>query len=137
MLRNRSMPVAPVIPELVYEDVAAAAAWLCDAFGFTLRWRAGAHRAQLAGGEAGIAIAEPRGDERPPAGAARSHAVMIRVEDVDAHFERARARGARILDEPTDFPYGERQYNAEDPGGHRWTFSQTIADVDPADWGGA
>jgi uncharacterized glyoxalase superfamily protein PhnB len=32
--------------------------------------------------------------------------------------------------------YGERQYTVEDPGGHRWTFSQSVADVDPADWGG-
>jgi len=36
---------------------------------------------------------------------------------------------------PTDYPYGERQYSAEDLGGHRWTFSQSIADVDPASWG--
>ena len=32
--------------------------------------------------------------------------------------------------------YGERQYNAEDFAGHRWDFTQTIADVDPKDWGG-
>jgi uncharacterized glyoxalase superfamily protein PhnB len=44
--------------------------------------------------------------------------------------------GAKILSEPTDWPYGERQYSAEDLGGHRWTFSESIADVDPADWGG-
>jgi hypothetical protein len=37
---------------------------------------------------------------------------------------------------PTDYRYGERQYTAKDVGGHRWTFSQSIADVDPADWGG-
>lgn len=35
-----------------------------------------------------------------------------------------------------DHPYGERQYVAEDPGGHRWTFSQSLVDVDPASWGG-
>ncbi len=32
--------------------------------------------------------------------------------------------------------YGERQYSAEDPAGHQWTFSETIADVAPEDWGG-
>jgi uncharacterized glyoxalase superfamily protein PhnB len=37
---------------------------------------------------------------------------------------------------PTDYPYGERQCTVEDLGGHHWTFSQSIADVDPADWGG-
>jgi uncharacterized glyoxalase superfamily protein PhnB len=58
------------------------------------------------------------------------------VDDVDAHRERARESGARILRAPETQMYGERQYTAEDPGGHRWTFSQSVADVDPADWGG-
>ncbi len=40
------------------------------------------------------------------------------------------------MTEPTDFPYGERQYTAEDPAGHQWTFSQTLADVAPEEWGG-
>jgi uncharacterized glyoxalase superfamily protein PhnB len=62
--------------------------------------------------------------------------VLVRVPDAAAHHERAAAAGARIISEPTDFPYGERQYNAEDSGGHLWTFSESIADVDPAQWGG-
>jgi uncharacterized glyoxalase superfamily protein PhnB len=61
---------------------------------------------------------------------------MVRVEDADRHCERAQQNGARILRPPTDYPFGERQYTAEDLGGHRWTFSQTIADVDPEEWGG-
>ena len=60
----------------------------------------------------------------------------MRVADVDAHCDLARQLGARILNPPTDYPYGERQYTAEDIGGHKWTFSQTLADVDPRDWGG-
>jgi len=61
---------------------------------------------------------------------------MVRVEDVDAHHARARERGARVLGEPNDHAYGERQYNVEDFAGHHWCFSQTIADVAPEDWGG-
>jgi uncharacterized glyoxalase superfamily protein PhnB len=61
---------------------------------------------------------------------------MVRVEDVRAHCELARTSGARILMAPTDFEYGERQYTAEDPAGHQWTFSETLADVAPEDWGG-
>jgi uncharacterized glyoxalase superfamily protein PhnB len=61
---------------------------------------------------------------------------MVRVEDIDAHHKRAQGRGARILEPPTDFPYGERQYVAEDLAGHRWTFSRTIADLAPEHWGG-
>ena len=54
----------------------------------------------------------------------------------NSHHERALQRGARILEPPADHPYGERQYTAEDNAGHRWTFSQSIADVAPEDWGG-
>jgi uncharacterized glyoxalase superfamily protein PhnB len=57
------------------------------------------------------------------------------VDDVDAHYERARASGAAIVDPPADKPFGERQYTAVDPEGHRWTFSQHIDDVLPETWG--
>ena len=60
---------------------------------------------------------------------------MVHVADVDDHHRQARQQGARILNPPADYPYGERQYTAQDLAGHTWTFSQTIADVDPADWG--
>jgi uncharacterized glyoxalase superfamily protein PhnB len=49
---------------------------------------------------------------------------------------RAKQFGARIINPPTDYPFGEQQYTVEDIGGHRWTFSQTIADVDPKTWSG-
>ena len=128
MLENRSMPAGAVIPVLGYDDVAVAADWLCNAFGFTERWRAGSHRVQLAISDAAVAITDsgPRGSN-----------VMVRVDDVDAHYEQAQRHGAQILGPPTDYPYGERQYTAVDPGGHTWTFSQSIADVAPEDWGGS
>jgi uncharacterized glyoxalase superfamily protein PhnB len=146
MLPNRSMPSSTLIPVLVYEDVAEAIEWLCDTFGFTERWRAGDHRAQLTFGDGAVAITERRiapaaggGDPtilRPPRRGEVSHSIMVRVEDVDSHYTRARHAGARILGTPQDFPYGERQYSAEDLEGHRWTFSQSIADVAPEAWGG-
>lgn len=61
---------------------------------------------------------------------------MVRVVDVDADCTRATALGASIISEPTTFLYGERQYTVDDLAGHRWTFSETVADVDPNDWGG-
>src|SRR4051794_7558334 len=134
---NRSMPPSTVIPELVYPDVQEAVAWLRRTFGFSERWSAGEHRAQLAIGDAAVVVMTADGYSRTiPQPAAVTHAVMVRVEDVDAHHEHARMNGARVLDPPTDFPYGERQYVAEDLAGHRWTFSQTIADVAPEEWGG-
>ena len=61
---------------------------------------------------------------------------MVRVENVDAHYERSRHQGATILRIPETYPYGERQYTAEDLVGRRWTFSESITDVDPVSWGG-
>ena len=138
MRTNRSLPAATVVPVLIYPDVREAVAWLTSAFGFTERVRIGEnHRAQMQVGESGAVIAaDVRHDRRPPRAAEETHSVLVRVEDVDEHCARARAQGARILMEPTDFEYGERQYAAEDPAGHRWTFSQTLADVAPESWGG-
>jgi uncharacterized glyoxalase superfamily protein PhnB len=144
MLANRSMPPCTVIPVLSYEDVAEAAGWLCETFGFTERWRAGNHRLQLAVGDGAVIVTERRVDrpvDSPPSDhrprqSHGCHSVMVRIEDVDSHYDRARQRGAQILQPPTDYPYGERQYTAEDPGGHRWSFSQSISDVVPEEWGG-
>jgi uncharacterized glyoxalase superfamily protein PhnB len=62
--------------------------------------------------------------------------VLVRVADVRAHCERARGHGAQIVMEPHDFEYGERQYEAIDFAGHHWTFSETLRNVRPEEWGG-
>lgn len=131
MLSNRSVPPCTVIPVLSYPDVGAAADWLCNAFGFTVRLRIANHRIQLKAGDGCIVLAEGN----VPADSA--HLVMVRVPDADTHHERARQHGAQILVPPTDHPFGERQYNALDFAGHRWTFTQSYADVAPEEWGGA
>lgn len=137
MNKNRSMPDATVIPVLTYPDVRQAVAWLTEAFGFAERVRIGEnHRSQLRFGDGALIVADVRGDRRPPQRGEVTHSVVVRVDDVRAHCELAQARGARILMEPTDFEYGERQYLAEDFAGHQWTFSETLEDVDPATWGG-
>jgi uncharacterized glyoxalase superfamily protein PhnB len=138
MLTNRSMPRSTVIPALAYPDIGAAIDWLCATFGFTLRLRIANHRAQLHVGDGAIVLTQRRGrrDEGADGQTELAHAVMVRVEDVHAHHERAKQRGARILGPPADYPYGECQYTVQDLGGHCWTFSQSIADVAPEDWGG-
>jgi uncharacterized glyoxalase superfamily protein PhnB len=134
---NRSIPSATVIPVLVYPDVREAVRWLGAAFGFEERLQIGeSHRSQLRFGDGALIVADVRHEQRPPRPGEVTHVVLVRVEDARGHCERARAAGARIVMEPTDFEYGERQYAAEDPAGHRWTFSETLADVDPAEWGG-
>jgi len=140
MITNRSMPPGTFIPELAYPDVPAAAAWLCMAFGFRERLRIGSHRIQLVfrGGAMVVTEGGPREAAGPGAEPqAAGHAVMVSVEDVNAHHANAERCGATILSPPADHPYGERQYSAEDPGGHRWVFSQSVADVHPRDWGGS
>jgi uncharacterized glyoxalase superfamily protein PhnB len=130
MLSNRSVPPCTVIPVLYYPDPGAAAEWLSAAFGFTVRLRIANHRIQMRAGDGCITVGE--GSVTPN----NSHVTQVRVTDAASHCERARQHGARILTEPKDHVYGERQYNAEDFFGHRWDFTQTIADVLPEDWGG-
>jgi len=135
MLSNRSIPRATVIPVLAYPDVNQAAAWLCDAFGFNVRLRIGSHRVQLNVGDGAVTIREMRPAEINAAlGVGCS--ITVRVEAIDAHCSRARDHGARVSEGPVTHPYGERQYNAVDFAGHSWTFSESVADVHPQDWGG-
>ena len=63
---------------------------------------------------------------------------ILVYEDAGTALEflaRAKAAGAVIVKEPQDMPFGVRQFTAKDVGGHWWTFSQNIRDVDPAAWG--
>jgi uncharacterized glyoxalase superfamily protein PhnB len=134
---NRSIPASVVIPVLIYPDVREAVAWLTGAFGCVERLRIGEnHRSQLNFGEGAVIIGDVRADRRPPLPGEVTHSLIVRVDDVRGHCEHARAHGARILMEPTDHEFGERQYTAEDPAGHQWTFSETLADVAPEAWGG-
>jgi uncharacterized glyoxalase superfamily protein PhnB len=126
------MPDCAVIPVLTYPGVSAAVAWLTTTFGFRLRWQAENHRAQLAIGDGCVAIHE--GGPATPQNAADS--IMIRVDDVDAHYEQAVGHGVEIVSPLTTYPYGERQYTAIDLAGRYWTFSGTVEDVQPESWGG-
>jgi uncharacterized glyoxalase superfamily protein PhnB len=129
MNTNRSMPPGVIIPEIPYADLNQAADWLCRAFGFKKRLQIGNHRFQLIFGDNSVVAVE--GNASNP-----SFSIMVHVEDLDSVYNQARSTGARIINPPADYPFGERQCTMEDIGGHRWTFSQTIADVDPASWGG-
>ena len=138
MLTNRSAPPATVTPVLFYPDVREAVAWLEQAFGFGERVRIGDdHRAQLRVGEDGsIVVADVRRDQVAPSGGVITQLIKVRVPDVDAAFERAREAGAKVLEEPNTWAYGERSGVVEDPAGHRWELTQTVRDVEPEEWGG-
>jgi uncharacterized glyoxalase superfamily protein PhnB len=126
-----------VIPELVYSDVRAAVDWLVEVIGFVEEVRIGAdHRSQLSFGEGSLIVADATHGRTAPSGDEHSQAVMLRVDDVTALCERVRANGGRIVREPQDFEYGERQCTFVDPAGHTWTLTQTVRDVAPEEWGG-
>ena len=127
MSHNRSVPSASVVPVLVYPDVRAAVAFLETAFGFEERVQIGDdHRSQLRFGDGALIVGDVHGERRPPREGEETHHVVVRVEDVNAHCERARAAGARITAEPQDQFYGARTYRAMDPEGHIWNFSQEV-----------
>jgi uncharacterized glyoxalase superfamily protein PhnB len=63
-----------------------------------------------------------------------SVALKVYVDDVDRHFQQARAAGATILSDPEDGFWGGRIYRAEDLEGHHWEFSQRGRDLDATRW---
>lgn len=136
-MRNRSAPPTSVTPVLSYPDVAAAVEWLTRTFGFVEHVRIGDHRAQLGFGDGALVVADTGQGRRAPASDGVTHSVMVRVDDVDDHFQRASSAGAHIISGPVTHMYGERQYTATDLAGHQWTFTQSVADVSPEAWGGA
>ena len=139
VIANQSAPAATVVPILVYEDAAKAIDWLCGAFGFAERlraeWDGVVTHAQLLVGEGAIMLGRQGGEFRAPRRGEVCQYVVVHVQDVNAHFEHAKRFGAKILEPVNNKPFGERQYTAEDPEGHRWVFSQHVADVPPQQWG--
>lgn len=131
---NRSLPRNTFIPVLNYPDIHAAAAWLCVAFEFRERLRIADHRVQL--NVAGEGLVVRRGVPPAPTLERSAQTVIVRVDDVKSHHRRSIRTGACVVSSPTRYPYGEYQYTVMDPWGHVWTFSETIADRDPASWGG-
>lgn len=130
---------------VVYQDAVAAIQWLCDAFGFEVRLKVEGDKGQiehseLTYGEGLIMVAQETPDSprrwksamRSPKtlnGATQS--IMFFVDDADAHCAHARARGARIIEEPATHDYGEdywsdRSYGTLDPEGHLWWVTQRL-----------
>jgi uncharacterized glyoxalase superfamily protein PhnB len=80
-------------------------------------------------------VADVRGEQQRPQNGVVTHVMKVRVDNVEAAFERARASGALVIEPPTDQVYGERECTVEDLAGHRWQFSETVQDVAPEEYG--
>jgi len=140
--------IGSFFPQAFYRDPKAAVDWLSNAFGFETTMiieSDGHYRAHLGFQDAEIAVGDEfRWDGHPPrlsplsAGGGNTQTIHIQLnEDIDAHCERARAAGAKIVQEPETQFYGDRTYRALDPEGHMWSLAQTISVLTPEQWDAA
>jgi PhnB protein len=135
MLANPPRDMPRITPYLLYKDVAVALDWLSRVFGFTERVRMPAAdgsilHAEMAYADGVVMMGCPGPDyQNPRAVGHATQGLYVYVDDVDAHFAHAKDAGATILAEPQDQFYGDRNYRAEEPEGHQWTFAQHVKDV--------
>jgi uncharacterized glyoxalase superfamily protein PhnB len=134
-----------ITPFIGYEDAAKAIEWLERAFGFVedreSRYEEDGTitHAELELDGARIYLSTPAGYASPKRVREESELVRraydnpwvidglyVEVDDVDAHYERAREAGATILREPEEPGIGARIYSAEDLEGHRWMFGHSL-----------
>jgi uncharacterized glyoxalase superfamily protein PhnB len=130
-----------------YRNPAQMIDWLCAAFGFEIQIRVegpegGIEHSELTYGGGMIMVGGERfgpatrfGVEMrsPLSVGCNTQGLMVYVDDADAHCARARAAGAKIVEEPALHDYGEeywadRGYGAIDPEGHLWWFVQRLRD---------
>jgi PhnB protein len=127
------MSIAPkppqIIPYLIYRDVGAALEFLCRAFGFKEEQRHGTPRggmhAEASFQDQPVMLGQGVGQhslKTPKDVGAATMGVFIYLDDVDKHYEVAKAAGAEIVHPPKDVDYG-RTYWANDPEGHPWFFT--------------
>jgi len=127
------MPIPPrppqIIPYLIYRDIGAALDFLCRAFGFKEEMRTGTpsggmHREASFQGQLVMMGqgAHERSLKTPRDANAATMGVFVYLDDVDKHYDVAKAAGAEIVHPPKDVEYG-RTYWAVDPEGHPWFFT--------------
>jgi PhnB protein len=131
-----------VTPYLLYKSCENALDWLSSAFGFeeVLRYTGAEgyvnHAEMSVGGGESIMMGNPgEGYRNPKELGQETVGLYVMVDDVDAHFERAKAAGAEIRQEPEDEEYGHRRYTSVDPEGHHWFFASVIEEKTPEEWG--
>ena len=127
------MPENIIIPVIDYPDIDEAIKWLTEKFGFKLRLKIGSHRAQLYV-QQGAAIVVKKNNKNYPD--TTNISIMIRILDINTFYNRIKQSEVNIINELTDYPFGESQFTIKDYNGYVWTFSETISDQEPESWGG-
>jgi len=133
-MANRPPNTQAVIPYLSYSNGKGALDFLAKAFGFEVRGvmpgpGQSVMHAELGLGDSVVYLGTPDGYDPKQATKHRNAAVLVYVDDVDAHCARAREAGATITSEPADMFYGDRVYNATDLEGQMWFFHTRVRDV--------
>lgn len=139
MVQNPPAGAARISPYLYYRDVKSAMDWLARAFGLESRLSMSGPDDSIAHAEMAIAdglimlgpASGRRGTQSPKDLSGVTQSLYVYVDDVDAHFMRAKTSGAAISSELQDMFWGDRIYSARDPEGHLWTFAQHVRDVKP------
>jgi uncharacterized glyoxalase superfamily protein PhnB len=139
MITNQSVPTDILLPHVVYLDVDGAVKWLGQVFGFEEHYRYGGEPvsgAQMHLGKAWIMLTRP-GERRasPAQVGVGTQSLTVFVEEIEAHFGKAKSAGAQIVEDLHETVYGELQYAALDLEGHHWLFSRHARDVAPGEWG--
>lgn len=126
-----------------YQDPKAAFRWLEEAFGFEplmvlIDGEGNLAHSEMKFGDSVVMVGTEWTDKhRSPKSIDGVNTQTVHVqleEDIDAHCDRARKAGAKILQEPETQFYGDRTYRATDPEGHIWTFGQTVREVPPEEY---
>jgi uncharacterized glyoxalase superfamily protein PhnB len=135
-----------IASSVFYRDAAKAIDWLCDAFGFEVRLKVedgagGIVHSELVYGEGLVMVSQEALESdrrwkrfmRSPASldGRTTQAMMIFVDDADAHCAHARSRGATIVEEPATSDHGaeywaDRSYAALDLEGHLWWITERV-----------
>ena len=130
-----------VVPGLVYDDVPKAIEWLTRAFGFRERSDArltgkGFLLSWMEVGDGLIGVSSSGGHEvySPKSVGKITQSVKVYVDDVDRHFQTAKASGAEIVSEIAEGFWGGRYYRAVDLEEHLWEFSQIDRELAAKDW---
>ena len=125
-----------IFPILRYNDARGAIRWLCATFGFVEVFSVPesgqiVRHAQLKLGTNVIMLGSVRADDgmaSPQAPGVATQALYVYVDNLDAHFERARSAGGDITSPPKGTDFGSREYHVRDPEGHLWTFGTYLPD---------
>jgi uncharacterized glyoxalase superfamily protein PhnB len=127
-----------IVPQLPYQDIAAAIAFLERAFGFreipTARLVmpngvVGHSMVEFSDSIIGIGTQGAHGAFSPKTAGSASHYISVYIDDIDAHYQRAREAGAQIASALHDHRTDYRAYEALDLEGHRWRFVQWLREV--------